>query len=397
MSIPLPDQPPPARRRRLVFRSVLLLGLAAVALSGWRWYRSTRPDYRLARGEEAIRAQDWSTAAREIDRLVAAGATDHAAFLRGEYFRATGRPDLGLSAFTEVSPDGRFRVPALVGAGRCLIALGDLQGAHRSFTAAVAAGPDDADAHRGLAAVAYDLGQLQFAVHHLEVAARLDPADPRPHRLVGLIQKDLGQHEPAEAAYREALRRGLTEPARGEMVVELADTLVRAGKFADALAVLDDDPPAPGPACAAARVEALRGVGRRADAAAAADRAIAVHPSDGRLRRLRGQLHLDDGNPIAAVGTLEAAAARLPADYQTQFLLAQAYYATNRPADAAAATARSEELRRTLERANALTREAMERPWDAQVRLELAKVSEVLGDAKLAAMWRAAAEACRPR
>ncbi|HYH65390.1 MAG TPA: tetratricopeptide repeat protein [Urbifossiella sp.] len=391
-----PAPPPPGRRAWRGWFVLAAFLIVAAAVGGWR-YRVTRPDYQLARGEEAIRAENWADAGRAIDRLEAAGAADHAAVLRGEYFLATGRPDLALEAFREVKREGPFHLRSATKAGRCLLAVGNLAEADRVLSYVLDAEPDNVDARRSRAAVAYDLGQMPAAVADLEAVARLDPADARPHRLMGLINKDLNRYEQAEAAYRESLRRGLAGAARGEVVAELAEVLNRAGKFADALAVFDADPPAPGPAGEAVRVEALRGVARRADAAAAADRSIAAHPVDGVLRRLRGQLHLDEGNAAAAVAALEAAAARLPADYQTQFLLAQAYAATGRAPESARAAARAEELRKTLERATALTREAMDRPWDAAVRLELATVTEALGEPKLAAMWRAAAAACRGR
>ncbi|MFO0799061.1 MAG: tetratricopeptide repeat protein [Gemmataceae bacterium] len=370
--------------------------VAVAAAGGWR-YRVTRPDYVLARGDEAVRSKDWATAARAIDRLEAAGAADHAAVLRGEYFLATDRPDLALGALSEIKRDSPFHLRSAAKVGRCLLALGNLAEADKVLNHVLDAEPENVDALRALAAVAYDLGQMPAAVEHMETVARLDPADARPHRLIGLINKDLNRYEPAEAAYRESLRRGLAEPARGEVVVELADVLVRAGRFADALELLDAGPPAPGPEGELARAEALRGLARRADAVAVADRAIVAHPSDGALRRLRGQLHLDDGNAPAAVLALEAAAARLPADYQTHFLLAQAYTATGRAADATRSATRAEELRKALDRATTLTREAMDRPWDAAVRLELATVTETLGEPKLAALWRAAAAACRGR
>jgi predicted Zn-dependent protease len=386
--------PPSSRRARRGWFVFTLIAVAA-AVGGWRWYQVTGPEYRFARGEEALRAKDWSAATHIIDQLEAAGATNHAAVLRGEYFLATGRPDLALSAYNQVTVDGPLRLQAAAGSGRSLIELGNLAEAHRVLSYVLDANPDHLEARRGMAALAYDLGQLPDAVGHLQEVARLAPTDPRPHRLIGLIDRDLNLLEEAEAAYREALRREPEEPTRGEVVVELADTLNRAKKYSDALAALDLNRPAPGPAGKAAGVEALRGVGRRTDAVSEADRAVGAYPADGRLHRLRGQLHLDDANALVAVASLETAASKLPADYQTQFLLAQAYSAAGRSKDAARTNARAEELRVLLEKATKLTREAMEQPWDITVRLELATVSESIGEPKLAEMWRSAAAACR--
>src|SRR5437867_11611664 len=91
---PPPPQPPPdpssagggaspaeLRLRRRV--TLLILVLGALAAGGWR-YRITRPDYRLARGEEAIRAGDAEAARGYADRLEAAGYPDHAPLLSGE-------------------------------------------------------------------------------------------------------------------------------------------------------------------------------------------------------------------------------------------------------------------------------------------------------------------------
>ncbi|MCX7324098.1 MAG: hypothetical protein NTZ14_06595, partial [Hyphomicrobiales bacterium] len=73
------------------------------------------------------------------------------------------------------------------------------------------------EAHRGLAVIAYDLGELSKALVHLKRVSELDPKDSRPSRLSGLINKDMSQDPDAEAAYREALRRGL--PPEGEREV----------------------------------------------------------------------------------------------------------------------------------------------------------------------------------
>jgi tetratricopeptide (TPR) repeat protein len=396
-----PDPPPPAPpaapprgparppwRGRVLLVLLLLAGLSAAA---WR-YRVTRPEYRLARGEEAVRAEQWDQARDYIDKLATAGHADEAHLLRGEFFYARGQFGLALEEFDAVRPASPLRARAMTRAGRCLLDLGALREAHGAFASVVERDPDNADARRGLAAVAYDLGQFGTAIEHLEVVARLDPADGRPHRLVGRINKDMGQHEKAEAAYREALRRGLPDPVAGQARVELAESLLALNRFADALAALGEEP-AEDAARTAARAEALRGVGRAAEAVELLDRGVARFPA-APLHRLRGQIALDAGDHAGALGPLERAAELAPADYRSHLLLAQVYTAVGRPADAKRAAARAEELRRDLDQITALSRRAIEEPWNGDVRQKLAELSDRLGMPEVARTWRAAAAAC---
>ena len=71
--------------------------------------------------------------------------------------------------------------------------------------------------------------------------------------------------------------------------------------------------------------------------------------------------------------------------------------AAGRTGDATRTLARVEELRADLDRITALSREAMEKPWDADVRVRLAELCDRMGKPELAAMWRNAAAACRRR
>jgi tetratricopeptide (TPR) repeat protein len=370
----------------------VLLIAAVLGAAGWR-YRITRPDYRLARGQEALRAGDSTTATHLADRLEAAGHPDHAALLRAEALHARRHPDLALQQLNRLSPDGPFRLQILALTGQCLLELGDLPAAHSVLTTLVAEHPDHADAHRGLAAITYDLGQLGAAVDHLARVAELDPQDARPHRLIGLIYKDMGQYAQAEGAYRESLRRGLPQGAEREVRFELAEVLVRQGKFADGLAVLDGAPEGVEPGRSGLRAECLRGLGRTGEAATELDRALPTSPT-AVLYRLRGQVHQDQGHPAEALKCFERAVALAPNDHQAHYYLAQALAGAGRKEEADRAFARDAELRKELDRITALTKEAMSKPWDPDVRRELAEICERMGKPELAALWRKAAATC---
>jgi predicted Zn-dependent protease len=218
--------------------------------------------------------------------------------------------------------------------------------------------------------------------------------------MLGEIYRDSDDTLNSVAEFREALRlrAGLSDEATAEVRFEIAEGLVQVRRFDEALAALDEfaGPDGEAPHMRALRVEALTGLGRHPEAAALADRELAAHP-DGPFYRLRGQLYLEDGNPEAAIPLLERSVRLSPHHYQSHFLLARAYGAAGRKADAERMKARAEEIQRDYELTATLARQAVARPWDPAVRLQLAELSERVGDAKSAAMWRKAAAQCQAR
>lgn len=407
---PPPDPtpaPPAARRgfavaRRLFTRKrVVLAGLILVAMAaaGWR-YRITRPDYRFARGQEALEAGQFKAAEQYAVRLEAAGQADRAHLLRAESLYARRDPEAALRECNQIKDEGDLRVRAAAIAGRCLLDLGEMAEAERVFLLVLSKQPDHVDAHRGLAAITYELGQWNRAIAHLEQVIRLAPGDARPHRLLAGILRDLASLPEAVDEYKEAIRirTGLSDVAVEQSRFELAEALTELARYAEALEVVE----AAGPAdreplyMRALRIEALRGVGRKAEAAALVEAALATS-QEGAFYRLRGQLYLDDGDAAAAVPLLEQSAETSPHHYQSHFLLAKAYAAVGRKADADKANARAEEIRKDNELGAELQRQAMARPRDALVRLRLAELCEQTGDAKSAAIWRRAAAQLQAR
>ena len=80
-------------RRVVLWLVVAAAGLGAAGGAGAWWYHTTRPEYRLRRGQEAVRRGDWGRAFREAGRLEAAGCPDHARLLRGETHLRRGEYD----------------------------------------------------------------------------------------------------------------------------------------------------------------------------------------------------------------------------------------------------------------------------------------------------------------
>jgi tetratricopeptide (TPR) repeat protein len=380
----------PSPRRRWPLLALALAaaaGLAAVVWWAGPWSRSTNALATEARAAAA--AGDHDLAEHLANELDARRRPDLGRLPRAESLLARGRAAEALRALGDANAPGPTRPDALILAGRALLELRRPEDAAGAFATARDERPDSADAHRGLAAVYYDQGALLRAVEHLKEVARLVPGDGRPHRMIAHVYRDLDDRAAAVDAYREALGRSLPEAAAAEARSELAEVLVRQGEFAAALDVIASGTVTP--AGAAARAEALLGLGRAAEATAAADAALARQSRNTALLRVRGRLHLEAGEFAAAAGRLEAAVAAAPAEMSSRHLLAQAYERLDRRDDAAAQRRKVQELQDAEQELTRLNREANDRPWDAAVRERMAAVCERIGRDDLAAMWRRAA------
>lgn len=395
-----PDAPAAGPPRRLG-RWLALAGLAlaaVVALAAWR-YVTSRPDYRLRDGRRAIAAGDYDRAWQQAAALEAAGEADRAELLRGEALLARGEFALALDRFNRVRDDHALRVRAALHAGRCLVELRQLGEAFRVLAWALTEAPDDADGHRAMGALAYDLGQMSRARHHLHEVARLDPGDGRPYRLLGLIYKFTSDYHSARENYAKALARELSVHFRREVWLEMAEMAHEEKKPAEVLQALDELAALGGEAPAQAaslRAGALLRQGKAADARPIVARALARHPREADLWALRGEIELSvDRDAKKAVASLEKAAELAPGDYRTAYLLGQAYSGAGRTSDAKTTNDRAAKLKQANEAIDKKSREAMARPWDGDVRVEIAQLWEELHNPRMAAVWYRAAEACQ--
>jgi Flp pilus assembly protein TadD len=295
-----------------------------------------------------------------------------------------------------VRAEGRLRVEAALIAGKCLLALDNRREAYRVLSWVLDQDDDQVDAHRGLAALAYDWGQWHHAERHLQRVAELDPKDPRPYRLLGLMYKDLSRWDDAEQAYRAAWERGVEGTMRLDIRLELAEVLLQKARYEEALAWTQagsEETPANSAQVARLRAEGRYGLGRWTEAAAELE-AIPREQWTAAMWRCRGRLDRDAGQMEQAAECLERAVQLDPSDAESWYVLAQVYESLNRKEDAAHARQRVEDLHRRLQELTELTKQAMKRPWDSAVRQKLAEVHEQLGHSDLARLWRKAAAEC---
>jgi tetratricopeptide (TPR) repeat protein len=374
------------------------LALALAAAAGAAWYRTTRPDYRLRHGQEALLRNDVDAAVREADRLEAAGHPDHARLLRGEIYYRSRRFADAVGEFTRIASEGDLRLEAAALDGQCRLHLNDLREAHRAFSYVLDHRPDHLVARRGMADVYYHLGAITPALRELEKVAKLDDRDGTAYRFMGHLYKDVEQNDKSAECFEAALARDLA-PADARLVrEELADLLVSASEFGRAKDVLDRCPPeeAARPALVALRADCLWGLGRHGEARALLDPTLAAHPGEVPLLAARARIHMQDGEPAEAAKLLERAVAAQPREYDHRYRLALAYEALGRSAGAAEQRRLAKPIKDTLEELNTLTKAAIAHPFDGKVRRRLAETCRWLGKPDLAKMWDMAAAGCPP-
>jgi tetratricopeptide (TPR) repeat protein len=373
----------------------VLLGL--LGLGGVFWYRTTRPEYLLHRGQQALAQHDVDEAERIAARLDAAGHKDHAHLLRCELFFRVHNYAKAVDEFNQIQDQGDLLVEASALCGQWfLLELHRPVEAERFLRFVVSRRPDYVDAHRGLATLYYDQRAWVPAVLHLLRWAELDPRDGRAHRFMGLIYKDLDQLSPAIECYVEALRRQLAEPVVEEVKEELAECLVAQSQYERALKLLES--------CAqqvdnaaklmALRAECLWGLGRETEAQTLLDHALIGHPRVPDLLRLRAKLHLHANEPQAAIPLLQRALEIDRHDYAGRYQLAQAYQAIGRTADAAEQRRLADDTKASLVQMTDLIKQASEKPWDGSVRKQLGGLCQKLDKPDLAGMWFKAAASC---
>lgn len=429
-SIPSLEQKKPRRRIR---RSLVAITLGLLVLGGLGWwtYTTTRPDYRLRLGLDALRQGDENeegkpaalrhlfafagrlppTGKEQANRLAllltASGNLFHAHMLQGhilfqsgQYYQALLEID-AMAQFKELHASREdLRLEAATLAGKCLVFLKEHRRAEATFQSVLQSWPKDLDpqrgqidAHRGLFTIYYDQGALNPALYHMEEVSRLDPQDGRAPRTMGFIYKDILRNDDlALENLTEALQRHLAPRVEAEVRLELAEILLKKGKVDQALQVLQDV--GDHPKVLAIRADCLRFQGHRAEARALLDQALAKDPGSVEALRLLADLHLEAGEPFEAIKFLRPALEKDPHDLFSLSRLSRAYKLMGDQAEAEKVTIRLQETKQLFEKMTKLTQEAMNNPWDPAVRFQLADTCRQLQMLKLADMWTQAAKAC---
>jgi tetratricopeptide (TPR) repeat protein len=354
----------PGTRRLLVGTLALIVALAAVAgVAAW-WHYTTRPDYLLQQGQEALHRGRPDKAERLAQRLEILGWDDHARLLRGEAFLRDHQFDRALYELNQIQDRGDLLVEASVIYGLAFLSVQRLWEAEKLLRHVLSKQPDRLEAHRGLAAIYYDQGALMLAVRQGEECARLEPRKGYPYRFLGVIFKDLARYAEARAAYEQALERELSAQQGADVKEGLAEVLVLQKEYTQALKLLEDCPSAltSKPTMLACRAECLWTLDRAEES----------------KRLLNEALQVDHHDSVS------------------RYQLVQAYQRLGRAKEAALQQQLLKQTQDYLTELTKLNEEIAQRPWDGAVRTRLAEVCDKLDKPELAAMWRRAAAASLP-
>jgi len=296
-----------------------------------------------------------------------------------------------LAMLDELPGERSLRAATLVVQGEALVGLGKPLDGEKKFLEALQLIPNMIEAHRWLAVVYYDLGAVNHAEVHLKTVAALDSTDARPLRLLGLMNKDYEVYDQAISAYQEALRRNLSPAEREEVLLELAECLMKQRDYSEALKVLEQA--VPSAQRDVLRAECLYNQGEISAAVALLDQVLADKPDNAQALLLRADAYLINGQINQALTNLARAVELNPYDYQTRHSYAQALARSGDQAAAETQLARAEELKRLREQFSKLHEQAFENVYDPAVRRQLAQVAKQLGRDDLAEVWTKAAEA----
>jgi tetratricopeptide (TPR) repeat protein len=188
--------------------------------------------------------------------------------------------------------------------------------------------------------------------------------------------------------YRRVLE---LDPSRRQTRSRLAAALVALGAYDEAathLEVIDREQPGdPEIAARLARCYHME-PGRRDEAVRVLDAALAAHPDHGLCLRTRGQFALMADRKAEAEGWLRKAAAVLPEDYQTQFLLFQALQGQGKFDEAKAQLRKAEDVKDRSERIGELrSRKLAEQPLDPALHYEMGMLMIGTGHPEVGEQW----------
>jgi len=337
----------------------------------------------LAEGDlDAARAA--AKALRGIDTYA-----PHMHMLEGILLSREGRLPEALLEFGHAKDHPDTRALACALSGEVLYKLKQYGAAQGILITAIKLDPSLTDARRWLAASYHDIGAMDHALEQLAVVAQQAPEDPRPYRLSGLILKDYENYADAIFAYRESLKRNPSPPEKDQIMLELAECLVKQQQHAEALETLRKCPRSAD--VLALEAQCYYAQGDKAAARKRAGEALQRDPHRLDAMELQAAMDLEANDAESAVRILRQAVEHHPKDFRVRYRLAQAYQRAGQRELAEEQLKLQEDLRELRKRFTQLHKEAIADPSNAETRYQLGLVARQLDEPELARDWFVAA------
>jgi type IV pilus assembly protein PilF len=137
----------------------------------------------------------------------------------GWYLCSTGRPREAIPEFERALANPLYKTPetALINAGRCSLAFGDLNGANNYFRRAQATAPNNPQAIYGVALVTFKLGRAEEARTWIRRLTQGSPVPPEALYLAMCIEKKNGDRG-AEQSYASQLKNRYPDSAETKAI-----------------------------------------------------------------------------------------------------------------------------------------------------------------------------------
>lgn len=378
--------------RRIFLLAMGLLGVAVAIRWGSVSQRLT-PAEAWESGLRGIRAEDLVSIEQAITQLEKANQSgepsDSLTLLRGARSLYLGETATALRCFAVLDPKGPHRDPLLVLTAQALYRSGQFLEAQLCLEQALADQPENLEALRWLAIVAYDRGDIPNTLLTLEQIAKLAPGDYRPLHMRGIIHRDFGEQALAIQDLTAALKQSPPLTLAQEIRMQIAASQMDIKQFEAARQTLKTCSESP------EMLSLLADCCWQLGDASQSRELLAKLNTAGELprtaRRLNARMMIEENQLEPAQRLLESLTSTDPADDESEFLLAAIARRRQDEVGYRKHQDRSEAIKSLKNQLTELSQKAAQEPDNGEVREQLGAICEQLGMNALAQVWRTAA------
>ncbi len=305
--------------------------------------------------------------------------------IRGQILAKQGKFDEAIRIAEEISAVPVMQCEAYVIAGEVFQRQNRLKEALGAFQNAVELNPRHVRANLWLGAIYYDTGAMRLATDHLRKAAELDPVDVNSLLLSAKIFKEYEQYDEAIRDYRVLLERVLKPDVQLLVRVNLAECFVALRDLDTARMTLKDCAEVPSVLSTRSAIEEF--AGENAAALSLAQSVLKQLPTDRSTGLIAGRVLVVQRDWNAAIPLLERLTRSLPYDHEPRLLYGRALLGSGEKDRGEQEIRKATELKDVFLKFADLHQEAIKRPQDAALRVDIGRLAEQLGKPGLAKNW----------